>query len=298
MIHDPRTLYRRFTLGAAGLTATAALLRTLGVTLFFDRTVGYIDANIFSTLLYISLPLFVLGCVAYASLAARGEKAALVAVAPDEFSTAPTVKYASLLVALTFIGATAAELLLYGFATSTSLVRYLGAIASVLYFALPRSRATAITGLGVHVYAILSLSQEYFDWSIPLNSPLKLMQHAAMLAVMLFILVEINHLNQSRRSIRYTVCAALALFCGVVNTLPLIAAALLGGIVQTDYLLRALPPMAIGLYAAARLFASHEIELPAPEQEPAEEQAVEDAVSEPIADGQDASTPTSKEEES
>jgi hypothetical protein len=302
MINDPRTRYRQFVLGAAGLTALATVLNTLALYLFFDRAVGYVDANAFSTLLYITMPLMVLWCTGYAIVASRSEKAARIAVAPDEASTAPTVRYATLGCALTFVGAMLAELLLCGFDGTLSLLRYLAAISATLYFALPKTSRSILTGLSIPLYAIATLANEYFDWTVALNSPIKLMQTAALLSAVLFVMAELNHLNHTRRSIRYTVCAALSLFFGVTNGLPLLAAALAGGIVKPTYLIHALPPMVIGLYAAARLFASHEIALPEPPKESKDEQATNadasaEAEGEQAPDTPNAPTSTSQEEE-
>lgn len=299
MLNDPRTLYRRFALGTAGLTALAALLRTLSLCLYFDRSVGYVDANAFSTLLYIASALFVLGCIAYVILATRLEKTARLAVAPNETAITPAVRYTALLCALTFVGAMVAELLLCGFDGTFPLLRYLAAIIATLYFVSPNKKGPAIlSGLGVLLYAVCAIASEYFDWTVTLNSPIKLMQEASLLSSVFFILVEMNHLNHTRRSIRYTICAAFSLFLGVVGGLPLIAASLVGGIVKPEYLIHSLPPLAIALYAAARLFASHEIDVPAPVEETQDEQAPsEKAADEQIPDTPDTPTLTSREEE-
>lgn len=298
MLNDPRTLYRRFALGAAGLTALAALLRTLSLCLFFDRSVGYVDANAFSTLLYIVSALFALGCIAYVMLATKQEKTTLTAVSPDESAHSPALRYTSLLCALTFVGALVAEVLLCGFDGTFLLLRYLAAILATLYFARPDKRGPAmLSGLGVMLYAVCAIASEYFDWTVTLNSPIKLMQEAALLSSIFFILVEINHLNYTRRSIRYTVCAALSLFLGMVGGLPLIAASLVGGIVKPEYLIHALPPLAIALYAAARLFKEQVIELPPPAEESREENAPKEAQDESIPDEATAPLSTSQEEE-
>ena len=267
MMNDARILYRRFALATAGLTALTILLRTLSLCFFFDHSVGYVNAGLFPTLLYIALALFVALCAGYAYFASKAEKASLLAVAPGESASTPILRYTSLVCALAFVGATAAELALYGFAGTFPLLRHLAAIAAVLYFALPKQRRFALSGLGAIAYAIATIATEYFDWTVTLNSPIKLMQEAALLSVALFVLVELNHLNHTRRSIRYTVCAALCLFCGLVNGLPLLVASLVGNVAKPDYILHALPSMAVALYAGARLFASHEIELPAPAEE-------------------------------
>ena len=304
MLNDARTLYRRFIFGATGLTVAAVLLRILALTLFFDRTVGYIDANVFSTLLYIAMLLLLVGCAGYAACALRLEKKALIAVAPDEGAASPCIRYASLACALAFVGAMVAELFSIGFVGMFPLPRYIAALVAALYFALPKGKGSIVTGLGVPVYGTAALAYEYFDGTVTLNSPIKLMQQAALLSAMLLVLVELCHLNNSRRSIRYTVCAVLSMFCGLTNGLSLLAAALVGGIVKPEYLMHALPATTVALYAAARLFESHEIKLPEPKQEDEEESSPEAADTEQAPnteqtpDSQDAPPPTSQEEES
>jgi len=305
MINDPRLLYRRFATCVAGLTVLATLLRTLSLTLFFDRSVGYVGTGFISTLLYMAyvamILFFLLGCAVYVAMALRLEKTALLAVAPNEAAASPLVRYSSLACAIVFVAATVAEVLLYGFTGMFPLPRCIAAIVSALYFALPRSKKTALAGFGILGYGIFTIAYEYFDWTVALNSPIKLMQEAALASAMLFILVELNHINHTRRSIRYTVCAALSLFCGASNGISLIAAALVGDVVKGDYLIHALPPLFIALYAAARLFAPHEIELPEPVEESAEDPDAEATTPTSDAespDDQDAPQPTSQEEES
>jgi hypothetical protein len=305
MINDPRLLYRRFATCVAGLTVLATLLRTLSLTLFFDRSVGYVGTGFISTLLYMAyiamILCFLLNCAVYFVMAQRLEKTLRIAVAPDETATTPLVRYASWACAAIFVGAMAVEVLLYGLTGMFPLPRCIAAIVSALYFALPRSQKTVLTGFGVLGYGIFTIAYEYFDWTVALNSPIKLMQEAALASAMLFVLAELNHINHTRRSIRYTVCAALSLLCGAVNGISLIAAALVGDVVKGDYLIHALPPLFIALYAAARLFAPHEIELPEPVEEspeaPDAEQAPQASDAE-APDSQDAPQPTSQEEES
>lgn len=295
----PRKLYRCFSLGVLGLTALAVLMRTLSLCFFFDRSVGYVDKGFIPTLLYITLPLFVLMCLAYGFLASKSEKAERIAIAPDEAATTPFIRAASLLCAVTFTGVAVVELLVFGVDGIASVVRYPAAIIAALYFALPLQKRLLPAGLGVMAYAVSAVASEYFDWTVTLNSPIKLMQEASLMAATLFILVELGHVNHTRRSVRFTVCTALALFCGVTNGFSLVTAALAGGIVKPEYLLHALPPLAVGLYAAARLLACHEIAIPEPQEESEEEQApAVPPEGEATLDNANAPTTTSQEEES
>lgn len=274
MPNDSRILYRRFQLGALGLTIFAALTRVLSLCFFFDPSVGYVDAGIIPTLLYIARALFPVWCALYAFAALRLEKKTLIAVAPNEEAATPALRYASFFCAVALIVSMVAELSMCGFSGKAALLRYLSAIVAAFYF-IPRSRRSITAGLGVVAYTICAVAGEYFDWTVTLNSPIKLMGQAALMSAALFILAELCHVNHTRRSVRYTVCAALSMFCGFTNGLSLGVAALVGGIVKPTYLLHALPPLAIGLYAALRLFAGHEIILPEPALEADEEATAE-----------------------
>ncbi len=262
-MNDAPTLYRRFAFTATVLSLIAALLRTPALCLFFDRTVGYCDPNAFSTLLYIVIALFLLACAAYAILAAKCEKKQQIALAPDVTSQASILRIASLLTSLVFLVVAVWEIASATTISYPALLRLLGAALAMIYFAARNKQVLMWLGLGVHVYCIFVLVTEYFDWTIPMNSPLKIMQQTAMIALLLFITVELNHLNNTRRSIRYTVCAALAAFFGCANGLSLIAAYLAGGIVRTDILFHSLPALAIALYAIARLFTPHTVNITA-----------------------------------
>ena len=259
---DMRSLYRRFVWAVFALAVTATLLRTPALCLFFDRTAGYCDPNPFSTLLYIVIALFLLLCVAYAVAAPRCEKKQRLAVAPDPTAESRLVRAASLLTALTFIAAAIGEAALSSAASNPARLRMLGAVLAAVYFAVGKKQKLILLGLGAHLYCVFVLITEYFDWTIPMNSPLKIMQQIAMIAALLFMTAELSHLNGSRRSVRYTACAALAAFFGLSNGVSLIAACLVGGIVRSDMLLHSLPALAIALYAASRLFVSHSIDIP------------------------------------
>ena len=285
-MNDIRTLYRRFALGVTLMTLIAALLRVPALCLFFDRTVGYCDPNVFSTLLYIVVPLFLFLCAAYVILMRRCEKAQQTTVAPHAAAKTKTVLIASILAALVFVGVAAWEAVNYTATSYEALLRIVGALLAAVYFAVPNKQKVMVLGLGAHLYCVFVLVTEYFDWTIPMNSPLKTMQQAAMIAVLLFMTVELNHLNDTRRSIRYAVCAALALFFGFSCSISFVAAYPLGGIVRTDVLVHSLPALAVALYALARIFSYHVIDIPNEQEQPPEEM-IADQESEPSLDDQE-----------
>ena len=63
--------FRAFAIGAAVLTALAALLRSLAFATSFDREVGYFDSNVFSTSLYIVIALVLIDVACFAWIARR-----------------------------------------------------------------------------------------------------------------------------------------------------------------------------------------------------------------------------------
>ena len=88
-----------------------------------------------------------------------------------------------------------------------------------------------------------------------MNSPFKIMQSAALVSVMLFMLAELSiRADRAISPARLGVTAALATVFGITNGITMIIAAIVGDIAPTAYIVRALPSLAIGAYALARLY--------------------------------------------
>ena len=241
---------------AAALSAgLGALLFSLAMALHFDRTVGYLNRNAFSTLLYIVLALFALVCIAAVMDLRKCNKNNTQTTIPDLAADGRISHWCSLVAAVALIGALAWECIASRSADSSSLLRALCALAAAVYFGTRAKKRFAAFGLGVHGYCVFSVASEYFDWTVPMNSPFKIMQSAALVSVMLFMLAELSiRADRAISPARLGVTAALATVFGITNGITMIIAAIVGDIAPTAYIVRALPSLAIGAYALACLY--------------------------------------------
>jgi hypothetical protein len=157
--------------------------------------------------------------------------------------------------AIVFVAAMVWECLGASQADTSSLLRALCALAAAVYFGTRAKKRFAAFGIGVHGDCVFSVASEYFDWTVPMNSPFKIMQSAALVSVMLFMLAELSiRANRTTSPARFGVTAALATVFGITNGIAMITAAIVGDIAPTGYIVRALPSLAIGAYALARLY--------------------------------------------
>lgn len=246
---------------AAGL---GSLLFSLAMALHFDRTVGYLNRNAFSTLLYIILALFALACIAAALDLRKRKQDAVQTTLPDLAAGGRASRLCSIVTAIVFVAAMTWECIGASQADTSSLLRALCALAATLYFASRAKKRFAAFGIGVHGYCVFAVATEYFDWTVPMNSPFKVMQEAALVSAMLFMLAELSiRAGRATTSARFGVTAALATVFGMTNGVSMITAAIVGDIVPMSYVVRALPSFAIGAYALARLYSvAHAPELP------------------------------------
>jgi len=240
---------------AALSTGLGSLLFSLAMALHFDPSVGYLNRNAFSTLLYIVLSLFALVCiVTVIGLRKRNEDAAQTTV-PDLAAGGRISHVCSLVTAIVFVAAMVWECLGASQADTSSLLRALCALAAAVYFGTCAKKRFAAFGIGVHGYCVLAIATEYFDWTVPMNSPFKIMQSAALVGVMLFMLAELSiRADRATSPARFGVTAALATVFGVTNGIAMITAAIVGDIAPTADIVRALPSLAIGAYALAHLY--------------------------------------------
>ncbi len=245
-------LSRYFAIALLSLAALATLAQTLAICLYFDPEVGYCDPNIFSTLLYIILALTLALSLTFACLAHRQAKP------PCTFSHAKghaawADRLLECLTALAFALAAIWEIKRGG-ANPSALLRAALALFSALGFVLPAGRARAWLGLFPLAWSVLALAQEYFDWTVALNSPLKLGNQLALLSLLIFMLAELHRLDGKCRLIRHRLSCIAALMLSVPHGVSLIVAASIKTIDRLDLIVHALPPMALGLLAAAHLF--------------------------------------------
>ena len=266
-MNDSRKLYRVFTLSTLCLSALFLVVRTAALFFAFDRDVGYHESGILSTLLYIVAVLFVLGTCVYVFAASKAAKKQLLAVSPDLASSHLSITILSILTAVAFAFVGLWESLAGQPADTTAFLRVIGAAPAIVYFAISKKDKTFLLGLGALVYFVAVLVSEYFDWTVPMNSPLKVMQQIAAVCAMLYLCAEMMQFVGKDRPHRLTACAALAAFFGLANGASLLLAFIVGGIVRIDYAIHAIPALAVGVYALIRLLNSRESSLPAPAKE-------------------------------
>lgn len=247
----PRTLG----LGAVGAALIVAALRSAVFALAFDQTKGYSNPGVLSTLLYIVLALALAGCVggAVIAVAAAHRQSKDVIFTPAKRS--PAIKLISAPVILACTAAVVYSLYHWTQSASTlTLVYALAALLAIPYFIPAKPIATfAWFGLGVLAVCVMSAAIEYFDSAVAMNSPIKLMQQFAALAIALYFLSELYALTGKMQPRRVLLFGSVAVVLGVSNGISNIVAAALGDILSPDYLVRALVLLALGLYVAARL---------------------------------------------
>lgn len=245
---------RAFGIGFAALTLLAALLRSLAFATAFDSVVGYFDANIFSTLLYIVIAMAVAGAIAHAVIIPRVSRTELRLI-PDTAKGSALVRLGGLLVALAYAACAAYELMtvLAVGADVYTLLFLASSLLAIPYFLLPPTKVTAWFGLAAPAFCILSLITEYFDRYVPMNSPIKLMQQCTALAIVLFLLTEFNALAGNPQPKRALPLGYLAAFFAISNGVSSIVAALTDAAIPLHYVVRAVVMLALGLYVAARL---------------------------------------------
>ena len=260
-MNDSRKLYRAFTFVTFGLTAITVAVRTAILCFTFDHALGYHAGGIFSTLLYILIALGFLSAVAYVAVAGKATKQQLRGFAPTPGSASIPTYVCSLAVAASFVIALTWEILTGDWMTSSFLAKCIGALLAILYFSLPKKENVRLLGMGPHLYLVLALISEYFDWSVPMNSPIKLMNQAATVCVLLMLCDELLSLGGKARPLYSTVCVSIAILLGLTSGIPVLVSAAVNGAVETEYLIHTIPSLTLGLYAAARLLHSCEIEI-------------------------------------
>lgn len=263
-MNDSRKLYHVFALSTLCLSALFLILRTAALFFAFDRTPGYHESGILSTLLYIVTVLFIFGTCIYVFTASKAVKKQRIAVSPDLASPHLSITICSILTAAAFAFVGLWESVAGQSADTTAFLRVIGAALAIVYFAIPKKDKTFLLGLGALAYFVAVLVSEYFDWTVPMNSPLKVMQQIASVCAMLYLCAEMMQFVGKDRPLRLTVCAALAAFFGLANGASLLLAFFVGKIVRTDYAIHAIPALAVGAYALIRLLHCRETSLPAP----------------------------------
>ena len=251
MCKRPSLLRRICGITVAALTVAAALLRSFAFATAFDDAVGYFDPGPIPTLLYITVAL-ALGVIAVdAILSVR-----LAPPPPQDFThRAPLTCGTAWLVALTlaiYAGYEVVNIFAMGFSPLAILGRLALPLLAIPYFVFKPRPATAWFGIAAFGFCLYSIIIEYFDRYVTMNSPLKLMQQFAALALVLYLLTELNGLARVSQPKRAATYGLLAAFLSITNGISCLIGTFSGRLIPTDYAMRAAVLLALGLYVAAR----------------------------------------------
>ena len=252
MLKKPISLGTATTVTLA-LAALASLLRSLAFATAFDHSVGYFNTGAFTTLLYITVALALLGIAVFGLSARRRGAHALACPTRSERSLALRLCAAAVGALLAFSAIWDVRAFTDG-SSVLVLVRAIGAVLAIPYFLFPSGKRVLALGLGAHLYGLLLLTEQYFDRYVAMNSPLKLMQQFAIIAFMLYLTFEMYGALGTERPVPTAVFGLLTVFLCTVNGVSCITAGIVGNIVPRNYLIAAIATLAFGLYTAARLY--------------------------------------------
>ena len=132
-------------------------------------------------------------------------------------------------------------------------------LISAIYFALAwfpsmqKKTETAVLGLFVPPAAVLLISLTYFDFFVPLNSPVKLHFQLSTVLFILFSVYELRALIGKPRPRAYFALAMLTVFFSSVSSVPQIVAYLGGKLTGYPTFLYAIFSLCILIYTVGRL---------------------------------------------
>lgn len=276
-------LFRIYRIVSAILVAVAVVLRTLNLFGFYEADIGYYRTG---SVLPTVFRIFVLLCTLFFAIFAfiLGKHAERI---PSKNSA--TVG-ASLLVALTFA---VTALWRYCFSaalmtTSTIFAFVTGGLAAVYFILFAFGKLSApsalLTGLGTILWFGCILSASYFDITVPMNAPLKLVLQLACLGGMLLMLSEMRLCCGARKQ-RFTLFALPAATLYLLSSaIPSIIADVMGILNARDLAYTDFACLALGLFALVRLLSPFRAEPNAPCLSD-EESADTDALCEAAASG-------------
>ena len=248
---------RAYLLGAALLAFFTALLRTLALTLSFDRASGYFTSGALPLLYRIIAILSLVAIVTIPPIFLRGK------ISPTRASLSRIGTCGALLTSLLLfmnfiVGCTIRSTIL---SPLLWLMGLLSLLLSTVYFLLqtPRLAAGTSTHAILGSFAILALACliafTYFDITTPMNAPRKMDLHMALLAVILYLLYELRAKTDISHPTALSVFGGLAFFLTVSVGLSDIIAYLIGVFGNPLYLVQDLLLLTLAVYIGARSFA-------------------------------------------
>ncbi len=200
-MNQPLSTGRRHTVYVSvllSMTVAAILLRFLNLAFFFDASINYYRPDSFLPVLeWMVLTVGAVFSIAYSFFSLRKEPKTVENQQPrlvKVFSVVAAVGF--LFLSVSTIGSTGPSL-----ATLLSL----GACLYFLSFLASQTKPLLLTlsGLCVIVRLMLVLAQSYFDMTVPMNSPGKLILELACLSAMLFFVEELRAILSKARPTLY-----------------------------------------------------------------------------------------------
>ena len=246
------------------LAALCVLLRTLSTVFFFDADIGYYKSGAFLPIL-LNL-LLVISVIGAAFVYLISKKYLLPAKATDTRA----IRISAVITSLGFLAYLVSNLWdlpllwdvikIYGKVPTVFILINLAALLSAVYFlliAFARETGGALRVVGtvfVLVFMALSISDTYFDPTIAMNSPIKMLLHFALLSAMLLAVNEARIGLGSEKAGFHLFSATIALIFTGASSIPSIVCYLTG---QLDgvysYLFCDIVLLGIAVFSAARL---------------------------------------------
>ena len=244
-------------IGSALLTLTGIILRSVAVTLCFDKSTGYFEPSALSLVCQIISTLAVLFPTVTSILIPRQKLSAV--------WQGQAISFAAILPGIALTAFAVYRLLVCGLYAETTALPYalsLFALGAGVYFLLspifrtqkPRPVLHCTLGLFTVFWVLASVADTYFDLFTTMNSPIKTIVQFGLLSAALMCLTELRFML-GKGLPRMGVCVhCLAMHFCLVAGISALSAAIADTGISTAYLMYGVVLLAIGLYASIRLF--------------------------------------------
>ena len=250
-----RNIFRIYTLSLLTVTLLLILLRSLDLFFFFDREIGYYQRGallpIAETVLLFASPLSLLTAALLwlRHIPVRyGETNPL----PLRLSALLTSLFSLIFVVLSLWDQSE------GFSLANR-VLLIGAMITAVYFLLTAGKTALpllprfLTGVGAVVFLLFALGSAYFDATVPMNAPDKLLFLIACLFAMLFTAEELRVYAEVPKSGRYFFSLGCAVFFLGVSSIPTLIGVSFGAMEPAFWHPSCIVLFGIFLYALTRL---------------------------------------------
>ncbi len=240
-----------FLLTALITAFVAVVLRTVGFIFFFDGDIGYFTSGavipiIFNLLLFAATVFFAILSI----LKLKGEK--VVYCAPNGAD-----KAAFIIAAVASVALSVSDLISAIKGEATGLLLMILSLLSGLYFIYDLLKFKKITKMElsilIFVRVTLLLAVSYFDQTVQMNSPDKVLFGLACLCVMFFTVNEMKILVGSMRPATFYLSSALTIVFCISASVPSIIACCIGKLPFDGLFFEYVMLLAIAVYCVTRL---------------------------------------------